>query len=128
METVRIDKWMWAVRFFKSRGLAVKACESGRVRCGERVFKASTELRGGEVLELPFAEGPGTRRVRVVVVIDKRVGAPEAQKAYEDLTDPEVWQMRKDWSEARIGRLEGDQGRPTKRNRRELEKRRGFFE
>lgn len=128
MDSVRVDKWMWAVRLFKTRGLAAKACESGRVRSGERVFKASTELRGGELLELPFPEGPGTRIVRVLGLLDKRVGAPEARAACEEVTPEEVIAQRKLWSEARSQRLIGDQGRPTKKNRRALEERRGFFE
>ncbi len=128
MDSVRVDKWMWAVRLFKTRGLAAKACESGRVRAGERVFKASTELRGGELLELPFPDGPGTRIVRVLGLIDKRVGAPEARAACEEVTPEEVVEQRKLWSEARSQRLVGDQGRPTKKNRRALEERRGFFE
>ena len=128
MDSVRVDKWMWAVRLFKTRGLAAKACESGRVRAGERVFKASTELRGGELLELPFPDGPGTRIVRVLGLIDKRVGAPEARAACEEVTPEEVIGQRKLWSEARSQRLVGDQGRPTKKNRRALEERRGFFE
>lgn len=128
MDSVRVDKWMWAVRLFKTRGLAAKACESGRVRAGERVFKASTELRGGELLELPFPEGPGTRVVRVLGLIDKRVGAPEARAACEEVTPEEVIAQRKLWSEARSQRLIGDQGRPTKKNRRAMEEKRGFFE
>ena len=128
MDSVRVDKWMWAVRLFKTRGLAAKACESGRVRAGERVFKASTELRGGELLELPFPDGPGTRIVRVLGLIDKRVGAPEARAACEEVTPEEVIGQRKLWSEARSQRLVGDQGRPTKKNRRAMEEKRGFFE
>lgn len=128
MDSVRVDKWMWAVRLFKTRGLAAKACESGRVRAGERLFKASTELRGGELLELPFPEGPGTRVVRVLGLIDKRVGAPEARAACEEITPEEVIGQRKLWSEARSQRLVGDQGRPTKKNRRAMEEKRGFFE
>lgn len=128
MDSVRVDKWMWAVRLFKTRGLAAKACESGRVRCGERVFKASTELRGGELLELPFPDGPGTRLVQVLGLIDKRVGAPEARAACGEITPPEVIEQRRIWSEARSQRLAGDQGRPTKKNRRALEQKRGFFE
>lgn len=128
MDSVRVDKWMWAVRLFKTRGLAAKACESGRVRTGERVFKASSELKGGELLELPFPEGPGTRVVRVLGLIDKRVGAPEARAACEEITPPEVIEARKIWSEGRAHRLIGEQGRPTKKNRRAMEEKRGFFE
>lgn len=128
MESVRVDKWLWAVRLFKTRGLAAKACESGRVKAGERILKASAELRGGELLELPFPEGPGTRVVRVLALIDKRVGAPEARAACDDVTPPDVTEARRAWQEERKHRLEGDQGRPTKKNRREIERRRGFFE
>lgn len=128
MDSVRVDKWLWAVRLFKTRGLAAKACESGRVRSGERILKAASELRGGELLELPFPEGPGTRVVRVLGLIDKRVGAPEARAACEEITAPEVIEQRKIWLEGRALRQVGDQGRPTKKNRRALEERRGFFE
>ena len=128
MEPVRVDKWMWAVRLFKTRGLAAKACEAGRVKAGDRVLKAASELRGGELIELPFPEGPGTRIVRVLSLIEKRVGPPEARAACQDLTPDEVIEQRKIWNESRAHRLEGDQGRPTKKNRRELEQRRGFFE
>jgi ribosome-associated heat shock protein Hsp15 len=128
MESVRVDKWMWAVRLFKTRGLAAKACETGRVKAGERVLKPASELRGGELLELPFPEGPGTRTVRVLGLIEKRVGPPEASAACEEITPPQVLEQRKIWNESRAHRLVGDQGRPTKKNRREIDQRRGFFE
>jgi len=128
MEAVRVDKWLWAVRLFKTRGLAAKACEGGRVKAGERILKPSSELKGGEVLEVPFPEGPGTRPVGVLGLLDKRVGAPEARAACEERTPPDVAELRKVWSEARTLRLVGDQGRPTKKNRRAMDERRGFFE
>ena len=127
-EPVRVDKWMWAVRLFKTRGLAAKACETGRVKAGDRIFKPASELRGGELLELPFPEGPGTRTVRVLGLIEKRVGAPEARAACEEITPSEVLEIRKQWLEGRAHRLIGDQGRPTKKNRREIDEHRGFFE
>jgi len=128
MDSVRCDKWLWAVRLFKTRGLAGRACESGRVKCGGRILKAASVLRGGELLELPFPDGPGTRVVRVLGLIDRRVGAPQARECCEDLTPADVIEARRQWSAARSQRKEGDQGRPTKRKRREIEKRRGFFE
>ncbi len=127
-EPVRVDKWMWAVRLFKTRGLAAKACETGRVKAGERILKSSSELRGGELLELPFPEGPGTRTVRVLGLIGKRVGAPEARAACEEITPQDVVELRKRWQEDRTHRLVGEQGRPTKKNRREIDRHRGFFE
>jgi len=128
MESVRVDKWMWSVRLFKTRGLAAKACETGRVKAGERVLKPASELRGGELLELPFPEGPGTRTVRVLGLIEKRVGPPEARAACEEITPPAVQEQRKVWLESRAQRLIGDQGRPTKKNRRDIDQHRGFFE
>lgn len=91
-------------------------------------MKASSVLRGGEVLELPFPEGPGTRVVKVLGLIDQRVGAPQAREACEEMTPPDVEESRRLWRSARSARKEGDQGRPTKRNRRELEEKRGFFD
>lgn len=128
METVRVDKWLWAVRLFKTRGVAARACESGRVKCEGRILKASSTLRGGERIELPFPEGPGTRMVRVAGLIEKRVGAPQARLACEDLTPPDVVEARRQWQQNRSHRKEGEQGRPTKRKRREMEDKRGFFE
>ena len=128
MEAVRVDKWLWAVRLFKTRGLAAKACETGKVKCGERPLKPSSDLRGGELIEMPFAEGPGTRLVRVLQTIEKRVSAPEAKLACEDLTPSETLDLRKTWTEARALRQEGEQGRPTKKKRRERDLYRGFFE
>ncbi|WP_353566701.1 RNA-binding S4 domain-containing protein [Haloferula sargassicola] len=125
---MRLDKWMWAVRLFKTRGMAARACQTGRVKCEGRELKASSVLRGGEVIELPFSEGPGTRVVKVRSLIDRRVAAPLAREACEELTPPDVEESRRIWRESRSMRKEGDQGRPTKRNRRELEKGRGFFD
>lgn len=126
MESVRLDKWMWAVRLFKTRGLAARACESGRVKEGGRILKASSTLRGGELIELPFQEGPGTRVVRVTGLIDRRVGAPQAREACDDITPEDVIEARRLWSANRSHRKEGEQGRPTKKKRRDID--RGFFE
>ena len=126
MDKVRLDKWMWAVRLFKTRGLAAKACESGRVKEGGRVLKASSTLKGGELLELPFPEGPGTRVVCVMGLIERRVGAPQAREACEDITPEGVIEDRRLWSANRSHRKEGEQGRPTKKKRRNMN--RGFFE
>ena len=127
-DPVRTDKWLWAVRLFKSRGEAARACEGGRVRSGGRVMKAATPLKGGEVIELPYAEGPGTRVVRVLGLIERRVGPPLAALACEDLTPPEVLGMRQEWGRNRSLRQEGEQGRPTKRKRRQMDRQGGFFE
>jgi ribosome-associated heat shock protein Hsp15 len=127
MDTVRVDKWLWAVRLFKTRGLAARACESGRVKRDGRALKPAGQLRAGDQLELPFPSGPGTRTVRVVELIDKRVGAPRAAECCEELTPSEMIDERVAQLRERRLRREGDQGRPTKRQRRNLGKPGGFF-
>ena len=128
MDTLRIDKWLWAVRLFKTRGLAAKACEGGRVKRGGQPLKPAGQLRPGDIIELPFPTGPGTRTVRVVELIDKRVGAPRAAECCEDLTPQKVIDERIEQLRDRQHRREGDQGRPTKRERRNLRKPGGFFQ
>jgi len=127
---VRADKWLWATRFFKTRTLAADACEAGRIKRGGHPVKPATSLHPGDLLEVPFYEGPGTRLIRVSSVIDKRVGAPQAQACYVDLTTPEVLEANRVAMQEKRDRehREGDQGRPTKRDRREIERFRGFFE
>ncbi|MGB6222222.1 RNA-binding S4 domain-containing protein [Haloferula sp.] len=121
VETVRLDKWLWAVRLFKTRSLAAKACESGRVKSDGRILKASSVVRVGELMELPFQEGPGTRVVKVLGLIERRVSAPLARETCEDLTPEDVTEARRLWAENRSFRKEGSQGRPTKKDRRDIE-------
>ena len=83
------------------------------------------------VIETPFHDRMSTPELLqqfVATIPLKRVGAPEARLACEEITPAEVIEQRKLWSESRMHRQEGEQGRPTKKNRREIEKRRGFFE
>jgi ribosome-associated heat shock protein Hsp15 len=85
-ESIRLDKWLWQARFFRSRGLAAKLCASGRVRVdGMSVDKAHYAVRPGHVLTFPQSE-----RVRVVRVVElgARRGPPtEAALLYEDMSD-----------------------------------------
>ncbi len=85
---IRLDKWLWQARFFRSRSLASQLCNAGRVRVdGAKVEKAHFSVRVGQVLTFPQA-----RRVRVVRVLalgSRRGPASEAQTLYEDLSDPE---------------------------------------
>jgi ribosome-associated heat shock protein Hsp15 len=121
----RCDKWLWAVRFFKTRGLAAEMCAAGKVKRLGHLLKAASALHAGDVLEVPFPEGPGTRVVKVVALIEKRVGAPEARACYEEDTAEEVFEAQRAWHQARS---EGARGRPTKKDRRQMNRIRGFFE
>ena len=124
-ESARTDKWLWAVRLFKTRGLAAEICAAGKVKRRGHALKASSTLHVGDVLEVPFPDGPGTRIITVLVLIEQRVGAPEARNSYEDRTLPETIQAREQWQQSR---KDGLRGRPTKKDRRVIERHRGFFE
>ena len=124
-ESVRADKWLWATRFFKTRSLAADACMMGKVTRNGHPLKPASTVQVGNLLEIPFNEGPGVREISVKAVIEKRVGAPEARACYEDLTHPRVYEALKLWQ---IAKQEAAKGRPTKRDRREIDKIHGFWD
>lgn len=124
-ESVRADKWLWATRFFKTRGLAAKACTDGKAKRNGHPLKPASPVHVGDMLEIPFPEGPGARSISVKAVISLRVGAPEAQACYEDLTSAKVFEDLKHWLAAK---RESAKGRPTKRERREIDKIHGFLD
>ena len=85
-ETIRLDKWLWQARFFKSRSLSAAQIEAGRVRLnGQIVLKTAQSLRPGDVLT--FLQGHEVRLVRVLALGDRRGPASEAQGLYLDLED-----------------------------------------
>ncbi len=122
MEKLRIDKWLWAARFYKTRSLASEEIDRGRVRVNGMAVKPARELRGGELLEVRI--GAVTRSVIVKAISDKRGGAPQAALLYDET--PESIQQRA--AQAEQHRLSPEpalslaQGRPTKRDRREGER------
>lgn len=121
----RIDKWLWAVRLFKTRAIAAEMCAAGKVKRAGHALKAASTPHPGDVLEIPFPEGPGLRHIVVIAVIQKRVGGPEARACFEELTSEEVFEGQRQWH---LARAEGMRGRPTKKDRREMNRIRGFFE
>ncbi len=119
--TLRLDKWLWYARLFKSRTLATEICQSGRIRInGEIVQKAHHALRPGDVLT--FAKADHIRVIRVVALGNRRGPAAEAQALYEDL-DPPAQENRltveTNLHEAGRG---ASGGRPTKAERRALDR------
>lgn len=118
-DSIRADKWLWAARFFKTRALAGEFLGDGKVKRNGHVLKSSSSIQPGDVLEIPFVEGPGFREIVVSKVIDKRVGAPEARACYEERTKPEVFEALKNWQ---IAKAEAAKGRPTKKDRRAIDK------
>jgi ribosome-associated heat shock protein Hsp15 len=119
MDTVRVDVWLWAVRIYKSRSAATTACRGGHVRVNRLPAKASTTVKVGDRVET-YAER--ARVLDVVQLIDKRVGPPAAAKCLVDLSPPAPVVRR----DAPIFRASGA-GRPTKRERREIDRLRRPF-
>jgi len=124
-DKVRIDKWLWSVRIFKSRSLATTACKSSKVKIDENNVKPSYLVSKDEIVHV---KKNGFNMVyKVLELIEKRVGAPLAITCYEDLTEPEELNKYKDWyvGKAAAERREKGAGRPTKRERRTLDKYKG---
>jgi ribosome-associated heat shock protein Hsp15 len=117
---VRLDKWLWAARFFKTRSLAAEAVASGRVRVNGMVAKPARELRPGD--EIGLRETGCERVVHVLALATVRGPAPVAQGLYAETPDSLAARQRA--AEARRLGVEPalalEQGRPTKRDRRDL--------
>ena len=110
-----MDVWLWAVRIYKSRSAATAACRAGHVRVNRAVAKASTPVKVGDRVE---ARMERQRILEAVAVIDKRVGAAVAARCLVDHSPP-VPVVRR---EPRAFVRERGAGRPTKRERRELDR------
>ncbi|MHB1853834.1 MAG: RNA-binding S4 domain-containing protein [Acidimicrobiales bacterium] len=116
MEDTRADQWLWAVRLYKTRSAATEACRGGHVRVNGSPAKAATPVRTGDQLEVQLHGWK--RNLEVVTPIEKRVGAPAAAAAYIDHSPP-----RPPREEAvSVFVREVGAGRPTKRDRRQLDR------
>jgi ribosome-associated heat shock protein Hsp15 len=120
VDSVRVDKWLWAARVFKTRGLASGACDGGKVDVNDQAVKPAKNLRPGDVVRITLPEGR-RRILKVVTLGDRRGSATIARTLYEDLTPPEPPRTRL----ARPPMRPPGAGRPTKRDRRELDRLRG---
>ena len=124
-EPIRIDKWLWAARFFKTRGLAQTAIENGRVLVDDQRVKPARTLRTGERLTIRIADSE--QQVEVLSLTDRRGPAPVARELYRET--PESIARRE--ASARLRRIAPEpawsieQGRPTKRDRRQIERLKG---
>ena len=120
-DSVRIDRWLWAARVFKTRGLAAQACDGGKVDVNAQAAKPAKALRPGDVVQVTLPQG--RRRILKVTTLDDRRGPPAvARSLFEDLTPPEPRRPR--W--APPPRREAGAGRPTKRERRDIDRLRSW--
>jgi ribosome-associated heat shock protein Hsp15 len=119
-EGIRIDKWLWAVRIYKTRNQASEACRSGKVKIDENVVKPSREIKINDVVEIRL--GILTKTVKVKGLIHNRVAAKFVLEHLEDLTPPQEYDKQKMQHELNYEFREKGQGRPTKKERRFIEK------
>jgi ribosome-associated heat shock protein Hsp15 len=116
----RLDKWLWAVRIFKTRSLATDACRAGSVAVNELVAKPARDVRAGELVTV--RQGVILRTLRVLGVPASRVGAKLVANFCSDLTPPaEFEKAREQRVQHLLGREKGS-GRPTKRDRRLIDR------
>jgi ribosome-associated heat shock protein Hsp15 len=116
---VRVDKWLWAARFFKTRTLAAAACRGGRVDVNDEAAKPSRAVHPGDVLRVSLESG--RRIARIVAVAAQRGPATVARTLYDDLTPPAPPRSRV----APPAYRDPGAGRPTKRERRAIQRLRG---
>jgi len=115
--SVRVDKWLWAVRVYKTRSVANDACKTGRVTVNGEVAKPSTKVAVGDLVTARRRDR--TVSYEVVVILEKRVSAPKAAEAVNDLSPPAPLVAP---IVAADGIRDRGEGRPTKRDRRQLDR------
>jgi ribosome-associated heat shock protein Hsp15 len=120
-EKVRIDKYLWSIRIYKSRSIATDAIRDGKVKVNGTPVKSSAMVTIGDVIDV-LREG-FRMKYKAVQLIEKRVSPVLAKACYEDLTPPEELNKYKTWfvGKAAPERRERGTGRPTKKERREIE-------
>jgi ribosome-associated heat shock protein Hsp15 len=125
-EKLRIDKYLWAIRLFKTRTLATEACKAGRVKKEGNNIKASYEVKVGDVLQV--SKSIEKKIIKVTALLFNRVDAKKAVLHYEDITPPEeTLKYKSMFLTPHLIRDRGT-GRPTKKDRREIDDlKEGFF-
>lgn len=121
--TVRVDKWLWAVRVYKTRTAATNACNTGRVAVNDEPAKPATKIGVDDLVSA--RRGDQLFVYRLIEPIEKRVGAPRAAECYDDLSPPRPPRKSKAMLAPPGGARERGAGRPTKRERRQLDRLRG---
>jgi ribosome-associated heat shock protein Hsp15 len=120
LDSIRVDKWLWAARVFKTRSQASVACDGGKVDVNDEAARAARRVRAGDLVAVSLPRGR-RRILRVAGVGDRRGSAEVARALFEDLTPPEPPRAR----QAPPPRRPPGTGRPTKRDRRDIERLRG---
>ena len=120
LESLRVDKWLWAVRLYKSRSLATQACQAGHVQINHQPLKPAREIRVADVLTA--RTGTVVRTVKVLGLIERRVGAKRVPEFMEDLTPEEEYERARQQSKQEGLVFPKGFGRPSKKQRRDINK------
>lgn len=119
-EKLRLDKYLWAIRLFKTRSMAATACDSGKVKFDGSQAKASRNVSIGDEYEVKTEAKRW--RIKVTGLLEKRVAAAEAIKNYIDITpEEEIERIRFQAASFHTGKRQSKIGRPTKKERRDLD-------
>ena len=116
----RIDKWLWAVRIFKTRAIATEACARGKVKIDSVSVKASRKIQIGNIMQV--RKGVGKYMYKVCQISEKRMSAKLVPEFLEDITPEEELTKLKSAQKQPLQTREKGQGRPTKRERRMMDK------
>jgi ribosome-associated heat shock protein Hsp15 len=119
-ESIRIDKWLWAVRIFKTRNQATEACRAGKVKIEGQPVKPSREVKLDDIISVYFKQF--TKTIQVTGLIKNRVSAKIASEHVADLTPEEEYERLKMMHELHYERRDRGAGRPTKKERRDIVK------
>lgn len=122
-DDLRIDKWLWAVRIYKTRTMAGEACRAGKIKIDGIAVKPSRIIKPEDVITVSL--GPLTRTVRVKALIHNRVSAKLVPDSLEDLTPAEEYERIKFMQELNAERRDRGTGRPTKKERRLIDRLKG---
>ncbi|MBC8213960.1 MAG: RNA-binding S4 domain-containing protein [Candidatus Marinimicrobia bacterium] len=117
-QIIRIDKWLWAVRIYKTRSMATDACHSGKVKIGGKSVKPSRQIRIGEIISVQ--KDYVKRQYKVLGLIEKRGSAKIASENVEDITPEEELIKLKTATSIPVAKREKGKGRPTKKERRQM--------
>jgi|SRR5208337_2270674 len=124
MANTRMDKWLWAARFFKTRALAARACELGRIRSNGQPAKPAREVRAGDMLHV--INEAGEFQLEVLLLSEVRGPAAIAQTLYRETEASRELRQKLAAERKAIGQLEiSPEGRPSKRDRRQINRLRG---
>ena len=121
MDKVRLDRFLWASRFYKTRSLSTDACKRNWISVNDLTAKPSKEVRIGDIIKIK--KSSHYRSIKIIVLLNKRVGASKVVDYIEDVTSPEEIEKEREHNQNRklFNLSTSHKGRPSKKQRRDLE-------